>query len=143
MAYQVFQSETKMAFFDNYFLENLKEVLARLVVRTQRLEILPSEFWVIDKELSKKCEEVPLRDILKIISTKCLMNIPHVYEFRIRAKIFTHLCDQMKDEYNQNAIFQPYANIQVRRDFLVEDSFAATISKNVNPLTQYRIQFVD
>ena len=42
-----------MAFFDTYFLENLKEVLARLVVRTERLEILPSEFWVIDQELAK------------------------------------------------------------------------------------------
>ena len=52
MAYQVFQSETKMAFFETYFLENLKEVLARLVVRTQRLEILPSDFWVVDKDLS-------------------------------------------------------------------------------------------
>ena len=96
-----------MAFFDTYFLENLKEVLARLVVRTERLEILPSEFWVIDQELAKSCEGVPLRDILKVISKQCLMNIPHVYEFRIRAKIFTHMCDVMKAEYDGNAMFQP------------------------------------
>ena len=105
MAYQVFQSETKMAFFEPYFLENLKEVLARLVVRTERLDILPSSFWVIEKDLAKQCEGVPLKDVLKVISTKCLMNIPHVYEFRIRAKIFTHMCDVMKAEHDGNAMF--------------------------------------
>ena len=128
-----------MAFFEPYFLENLKEVLARLVVRTERLEILPSDFWVIDKDLAKKCEGVALKDVLKVISTKCLMNIPHVYEFRIRAKIFTHMCDAMKAEHDGNTMFPQYANIQVRREFLIEDAFAATFAKGVNPLTQYRI----
>ena len=53
------------------------------------------------------------------------------------------MCDVMKAEYDGNAMFQPQANIQVRREYLLEDAFAATIAKGVNPLTRYQVQFVD
>ena len=58
IAYNVFLNDANMSKFSEYFLENLSEVLARLVGVCQRVEIVPDDFWVIDKELKDKCENL-------------------------------------------------------------------------------------
>ena len=126
-----------MSYFTSYFLDNLKEVLSRLVVRNQRVEIMPDDFWVIDKELVQRCDNLSFHDVTKCVSYTCLQNIPHVYDFKIRAKIFTYECDKMKAEINHGDYYGLVTNVQVRRDYILEDAFEATIAKGVDPRSRF------
>ena len=97
--------------FSEYFLENLREVLARLVGVCQRVEIVPDDFWVIDKELHDKCENLTFAQVRKCISMTCIINVPQVYKFMVRAKVFLFFMDQMKAEINHGDYYGMHVNI--------------------------------
>ena len=93
IAYNVFLNDTNMSKFSVYFLDNLREVLERLVGVCQRVEIVPDDFWVIDKELQDKCENLTFAQVRKCVSMTCVVNAPQVYKFMVRAKVFLFFMD--------------------------------------------------
>jgi len=93
IAYNVFLNENSMSKFSDYFLDNLSQVLERLVGVCQRVEIVPDDFWVIDKELQDKCENLTFAQVKKCVSMTCVIKVPQVYKFMVRAKVFTFFMD--------------------------------------------------
>ena len=85
--------ERAVSKFSEYFLDNLNQVLERLVGVCQRVEIVPDDFWVIDKELQEKCENLTFAQVKKCVSSTCIINVPQVYKFMVRAKVFTFFMD--------------------------------------------------
>lgn len=71
------------------------------------------------------------------MSSTCVSNIPQVYEFKIRAKVFTFFIDQMKAEINHGDYYGMHVNIQARRDYILEDAFATTYAKSVDWKTRF------
>ena len=49
MAYFIFSEEQTMEFFQAFELNNLKEVLMRLVNRDNRTGVFEKDFWVLEK----------------------------------------------------------------------------------------------
>ena len=47
-----------MAYFSKEFTENIKNAIQRLYDRDKRLKLLPEDFWIIDKDLSRRLEDV-------------------------------------------------------------------------------------
>ena len=63
IAFAAFQSEQKRDLFSPFFLTNLRKALSSLVSRDHRLKLFPSDFWVVDKHMAAKTENVPFQDI--------------------------------------------------------------------------------
>jgi len=55
-----------------------------------RLQLFPKDFWVIDKELAALCSDLKFDKVAKHVSATVLTNMPHAYDFEIRAKIFQY-----------------------------------------------------
>jgi len=104
---------------------------------------MPKDFWVIEKDLVKKCENLSFSQVSKFVSRHCLENVPQVYDFNIRAKVFTYFLDQTKAAVNHGDYYGAHVNIQARRDYILEDAFAATVAKGVDWTHRFQVQFVD
>ena len=72
-------------------MENIKKALTGLYDRDKRLKINGENFWIIEKEILEKVEQLNFDEITNAVSHTVLVNIPHTIPFSIRAKIFQHL----------------------------------------------------
>ena len=70
-----------MEFFSAFELQNLREVLMRLINRDNRTGVFEKDFWVLEKTTDVDRKIHDLKQTL-------LVNIPHVYSFQIRARVF-------------------------------------------------------
>ena len=78
---------------------NLKEALTRLVCRDERLKLFGDDFWVINKSLKELCDQMPLDEIPNVVRKNIVSNLPWVYDFSIRAKLFRVLCKTIQEEH--------------------------------------------
>ena len=92
IGYELFEEEGKEAVYGSFLLSNLREALTRLVCRDERLKLFGDEFWVINKELKQLCETMQLGEIPNVVRKNLVSNVPWVYAFDIRAKLFRVLC---------------------------------------------------
>ena len=76
--------------FGQFFLSNLRDALSSLVSRDHRMKLFETGFWVIDKSLASRTGEVSVHQVRNLLSLTALENIPWVYDFRVRAKVFAH-----------------------------------------------------
>ena len=107
-----------------------------------RLKLFAKDFWVIDVNLDEKCSGLKFEKIAKILSPTVLQFCPQCYPFTVRAKIFTHILDSMKIE-NHHGFFNSGSQIQIRRDYILEDAFDQIFVKKINLQAKFRIQFID
>ena len=63
-----------------------------------RLKLFAKDFWVIDVNLDEKCSGLKFEKIAKFLSPTVLQFCPQCYPFTVRAKMFTHILDQLKIE---------------------------------------------
>ena len=113
---------------------NLKEALSRLVCRDERLKIFGDEFWVINKQLKNIVADMPLGEIQNVVNKELMNNVPWVYAFEIRAKLFRCLCEKVMQDsgYGYEA-----EQISVRREYLLEDALDKIISGQIDPRKQW------
>jgi hypothetical protein len=97
-----------------------------------RIELFPSNFWVIEPDLEEVCNSMKLKKIAKLLSTTVLKFCPQCYAFNLRAKVFTHQLELLKVE-NQDRFHNGGNEIQIRRDYIVEDAFESIFVKKINP----------
>ena len=84
MSYYIFSDEKVMDLFSSYLKDNLKDVLSRLVIRDHRLSLFEKNFWVRDHIQNIDAAALSA-------STSLMTNVPHVYDFSIRAKVFKNV----------------------------------------------------
>lgn len=85
--------------YGSFLLSNIKEALSRLVCRDERLKLFGDDFWVVNKELKQLCETMQLNEIPQIVRKNLVSNVPWVYDFSIRAKLFRKLCMNVQEEH--------------------------------------------
>ena len=121
-------------------MSSLRDALSNLVSRDHRLKLFASDFWVIEKSMVNRTAAVPFHKIESLLSPIALANVPWVYDFRVRAKIFTNMLKQKKAaEYG----FAQQILFRVRRDYIFEDAFAVYRSFQVFDATRkFKIVFV-
>jgi len=68
IAYCVFQTGNKRDKFSTFFLENLQGALSSLVSRDHRLRLLPSDFWVVDKHMAAKTENLGYQELSSVVN---------------------------------------------------------------------------
>ena len=134
IAYEVFEEEGKVEIYGSFLLTNIKEALSRLVCRDERLKLFGEDFWVINKELKNICAETPIGEIVTFVKSNITRNVPWVYHFDIRAKLFRGLCYKLQEE---NGRGYDVEEIEVRRDYLLEDALEKIIGENPNPRKQW------
>jgi hypothetical protein len=100
IAYEVFEEGSESAIYGTFLLSNIKEALTRLVCRDERLKLFGAEFWVINKELKNICAEMSLNEIPNVVRKNLVSNIPWVYDFEIRAKLFRALCKNVQSQHS-------------------------------------------
>ena len=100
IAYEVFEEGSESAIYGTFLLSNIKEALTRLVCRDERLKLFGAEFWVINKELKNICAEMSLNEIPNVVRKNLVSNIPWVYDFEIRAKLFRVLCKNVQSQHS-------------------------------------------
>ena len=89
IAYEIFEEEGNEAVYGSFLMTNLKEALSRLVCRDERLKVFGGDdFWVVNKELKQTCADMPLHEIEHVVRKNLISNIPWVYDFDLRAKLF-------------------------------------------------------
>lgn len=120
--------------YGSFLLTNIKEALSRLVCRDERLKLFGEDFWVINKELKNICAETPIGEIVTFVKSNITRNVPWVYAFDIRAKLFRGLCCKLQEE---NGRGYDVEEIEVRRDYLLEDALEKIIGENPNPRKQW------
>ena len=79
VAYRIFESEVIMAYFDGEdspFNSNLRSCIQRLYDRDKRLNLYPKGFWIVDKALNARIENVNFESIIKNLSLTLLKNAP-------------------------------------------------------------------
>lgn len=99
IAYELFEEAGQEAVYGTFLLTNLKEALSRLVCRDERLKLFGDDFWVINKELKQLCETMQLHEIPNVVRKNLVSNVPWVYAFDIRAKLFRVLCKCVQEEH--------------------------------------------
>jgi len=75
IAYEIFTRDLD----DNLpraMVDNLVKAVQRLYDRDQRLKLFEKDFWLVNKDLSKRLEGVPADKILGIIGEKVIQNVP-------------------------------------------------------------------
>jgi len=77
-----------MSKFSSDFLTNLKRAVTSLYDRDMRLKINGDYFWIIEKDILERMENMSYDAITSSVSHTVLVNIPHTIPFTIRAKIF-------------------------------------------------------
>ena len=110
--------------------------------RDHRLKLFPSDFWVIDKSMAVKTAGEPLHKIASRISHIALSNVPWVYDFKVRAKVFSNMLSQKKA--SENGFGQQQIMFRVRREFIFEDSFEVyRNTPHFDPTRRFKVVFVD
>jgi hypothetical protein len=119
IAYRIFWSGYTMGLFGSEFITNIKKALTGLYDRDKRLKINGENFWVIEKDMFTKMEELSNEVLTNQISHTIIINIPHTIPFTLRAKIFQHCLEVNKQESG------PYMHpISIRRSYIFEDSYS-------------------
>ena len=98
IGYEIYEDGGNRALYSNILLANLKEALSRLVCRDERLKLFGEEFWVINKQLKGIVADMPLHEIPQICNSNLMQNVPWVYAFDIRAKLFQVLCEKSQQD---------------------------------------------
>ena len=62
---------------------------------------------------------MPLQDIAALVRKNLASNVPWVYDFEIRAKVFRLMCKVIQEEHGYGLDVE---QIEIRRDFLLEDA---------------------
>lgn len=130
IAYEVYEEEGKVNIYGSFLMVNIKEALSRLVCRDERLKLFGSDFWVINKELKSHCAEMSLHEIPHVVRKNLVSNVPWVYDFEIRAKLFRFLCKQVQEQHSYGLEVE---QIEIRRDYLLEDAIEKINGGHVNP----------
>jgi len=52
------------------------------------MKLYSSDFWVIDKSLAMRTVDQSISQVKNLLHSGALENIPWVYDFRVRAKVF-------------------------------------------------------
>jgi hypothetical protein len=108
-----------MGLYSNEFIINLKKALTGLYDRDKRLKINGENFWVIEKDMFTKMEELNNEALTNAISHTIIINIPHTIPFTLRAKIFQHCIEVNKEQ--SSPFMHP---ITIRRTHIFEDSYS-------------------
>jgi hypothetical protein len=87
-----------------------------------RLKLFASGFWVIDPNLEEISKGMKFKKIAKYLSGTILKFCPQCYPFTVRAKVFTYQLEVLKVE-NHHGFYNSGSQIQIRRDYIVEDAF--------------------
>lgn len=59
--------------------------------RDHRLKLFEADFWVIDKSMATKTANEPFHKIAARLSQIAISNVPWVYDFKVRAKVFSNM----------------------------------------------------
>ena len=96
IAYELFEEEGREAVYGSFLMTNIKEALSRLVCRDERLKLFGEDFFVINKALKSTCEEMSLAEMPHVIRKNLVSNVPWVYHFDLRAKLFRVMCQTVQ-----------------------------------------------
>lgn len=91
IAYRIFWNESTMNAFSEEFRANLKKTLIGLYDRDKRLNINGENFWIIEKDINERLDDLPYDRIQAEVSHTILVNMPHSIPFTLRAKIFQNI----------------------------------------------------
>ena len=96
IAYRIFWNESTMNAFTEEFRTNLKKALTGLYDRDKRLKINGENFWIIEKDIIERLDDLPYERIQAEVSHTVLINMPHAIPFSLRAKIFQNIVKSQK-----------------------------------------------
>ena len=82
--------------FSEEFRTNLKKALTGLYDRDKRLNINGENFWIIEKDIIERLDDLPYERIQAEVSHTVLINMPHAIPFSLRAKIFQNIVKSQK-----------------------------------------------
>ena len=88
IAYRIFWNDSTMEALSEEFRTNLKRTLIGLYDRDKRLNINGENFWIIEKDINERLDDLSYDKITAEISHTILINMPHSIPFTLRAKIF-------------------------------------------------------
>jgi hypothetical protein len=100
MAYRIFWSNETSSKFTDEFLDNLKRAITGLYDRDKRMKLHGENFWIIEKDMLQKYDQLTHDEITGAISHSLLLNLPHAIPFQLRAKIFQHIIFSQGEEYH-------------------------------------------
>lgn len=127
-----------MGLYGSEFITNIKKALTGLYDRDKRLKINGENFWVIEKDMFTKMEELSNEVLTNQISHSIIINIPHTIPFTLRAKIFQHCLEVTKQETG------PYMHpISIRRSYIFEDSYGKIYQQKFNLKNKLHIKFIN
>jgi hypothetical protein len=98
LAYRIFQTEAAAAYFDPSLLDNLRACISRLYERDKRLKLFPADFWIVDKSLASRVDQVDLEAVSKVISFSLYQNAPQTIPFAVRAAVFRQLIGKEREQ---------------------------------------------
>ena len=143
LAYRIFQTEAAAAYFESSMLENLRACVARLYERDKRLKLFPADFWIVDKSLASRVDQVDLEAVSKVISFSLYQNAPQTIPFAVRAAVFRQLIDKERQQRQHATMFYHGEGLEIRRDYIVEDAYDKIYPKGEGVKDRLRILFVD
>lgn len=123
------------------FLEIVASLLNKLVNRVRRLKLKDDDFWVVNKNMAKQLENIPLKaaDVSNLVLQYC----PQAYPFEIRARVFKLVIEKTKEENGGNAFADYGPQIEINRGSILDDAIANLYQKNFNMQKNMRITFID
>jgi ubiquitin-protein ligase E3 C len=85
---------------------------------------------------------MPFKTLAQFLSATVLQNCAQCYDFKVRAKVFTHQLNLLKSESGYGW-YQSGNLIKLRRDYMLEDAFHYIYEQKTNLHSSFRIQFID
>lgn len=89
VAYRIFSASD--AFFDEQMLDNLRGCLQKLYDRDKRLNLYPKDFWIVDKSMAARIDQLNLDSLVKSVNLTLLQNAPQTIPFEVRANFFKRI----------------------------------------------------
>ncbi len=106
--------------------------------------LYPKVFWIVDKNLVNIVQRDKIDSSGQQISNMLLWNCQQAIPFEIRAYLFKLYMSEEKDSRQENMFSMLHAsNVQVRREYLLEDAFDKLYGLNEDIKNRFRIQNID
>jgi hypothetical protein len=100
LAYSIFRNDQALAYFSSslQLLPNLRQCISRLYERDKRLKLWERDFWVVDKSLAGRVDQVNLEAVSKGIGTTLYENAPQTIPFEVRAALFRAILTREREQ---------------------------------------------